>query len=244
MALRTDYKDDILDLTQNTQRKYRMITNADGTVSFEDATVYSQVGDSFGASQLNEIANAVTSTKGNIDYDIPTDWVQLKGEDGEWHNWKTGNLKTLYIFKDGEVDFDITGGIGEYATRLEGGYPVVAGCLNFKIIDDYISINNTTTNSSSTVRPALSIDITNYNKMYILFKFIDSLGGDGLYIGVTTSAENNYEADAYTLINSSVTSDTAVVYEVDISQLTGYYYPFIYPDKNNAIFGISAISFR
>lgn len=59
MALKTNYKDDILDLTQNTQRKYRMITNDDDTVSFEDMTEYSQVGDSFGGADVNAITTVV-----------------------------------------------------------------------------------------------------------------------------------------------------------------------------------------
>ena len=38
--LRTDYKDDVLNINTNERRKYRMIPNADGTVSFEDVTDY------------------------------------------------------------------------------------------------------------------------------------------------------------------------------------------------------------
>lgn len=92
MALRTDYKDDILDLTQNTQRKYRMITNADGTVSFEDVTVYSQVGDSFGAFELNQIANVVNEGSGNIDYFPDEDMIKIKDSEGNWHDYATGGL--------------------------------------------------------------------------------------------------------------------------------------------------------
>lgn len=64
MALKTDYKDDILDVSQNTKRKYTMIENQDGTVSFDDETVYSQEGDSFGASDINAITEAVNSNSG------------------------------------------------------------------------------------------------------------------------------------------------------------------------------------
>lgn len=53
MALRTDYKDDILDTSVNEKRKYNLITNSDGTVSLEDVTEYLQVGDSFGGSDIN-----------------------------------------------------------------------------------------------------------------------------------------------------------------------------------------------
>lgn len=54
--LRTNFKDDILDMSENTQRKYRMITNADGTISLVDETVYLQIGDSFGAGDANNMA--------------------------------------------------------------------------------------------------------------------------------------------------------------------------------------------
>jgi hypothetical protein len=57
--LKTDYKDDILDSTQNLRRKFRMITNDDGTFSFEDVTDYLQYGDSFGALDINAITNAI-----------------------------------------------------------------------------------------------------------------------------------------------------------------------------------------
>lgn len=53
MGLRTDYKDDILDTSVNEKRKYNLITNSDGTVSLEDVTEYSQVGDSFGSADIN-----------------------------------------------------------------------------------------------------------------------------------------------------------------------------------------------
>ena len=57
--LRTDYKDDVLNINTNERRKYRMIPNADGTVSFEDVTDYVQNGDSFGSSDLNAITEWV-----------------------------------------------------------------------------------------------------------------------------------------------------------------------------------------
>ena len=55
MALKTDYKDD--GFAGN--RKYRMITNADGTMSFEDVTPYDPVGDSFGAKDINTINKTI-----------------------------------------------------------------------------------------------------------------------------------------------------------------------------------------
>lgn len=66
MALKTDYKDDVLDVTQNEKRKYRIINNDDGSVSLEDVTVYLQNGDSFGANEINEINQKVNETAGNV----------------------------------------------------------------------------------------------------------------------------------------------------------------------------------
>lgn len=58
------YKDDILDTSVNTRRKYNMIENADGTVSLEDATTYLQVGDDFGAADVNEIQGRMFASDG------------------------------------------------------------------------------------------------------------------------------------------------------------------------------------
>ena len=55
MSLKTDYKDAMF----QGNRKYQMIQNEDGTVSFEDVTEYTQEGDSFGAKDINDINTEV-----------------------------------------------------------------------------------------------------------------------------------------------------------------------------------------
>lgn len=52
--LKTNYKDDILDADINTMRKFNMINNSDGTVSFKDVTTYTQQGDKYGSAQINQ----------------------------------------------------------------------------------------------------------------------------------------------------------------------------------------------
>jgi len=59
--LRTNYKDDILDFSVNEKRKYRVIENDDETISLEDVTIYEQVGDSFGAGDINSINEEVNN---------------------------------------------------------------------------------------------------------------------------------------------------------------------------------------
>ena len=48
-ALRTNFKDDIFEGS----RKFRPVSHADGTASFIDMTDYLQVGDVYGAAEVN-----------------------------------------------------------------------------------------------------------------------------------------------------------------------------------------------
>lgn len=57
--LKNNYKDDVLDVSQNTARKYRLQNNVDGTVTLIDETVYLQEGDVFGANDVNRIVEAI-----------------------------------------------------------------------------------------------------------------------------------------------------------------------------------------
>lgn len=59
--LKTDYVNDQLNTTVNTNVKYVMTDNGDGTVSLEDATAYTQQGDSFDASILNNVDATVNA---------------------------------------------------------------------------------------------------------------------------------------------------------------------------------------
>lgn len=58
MALGT-YQDDILDPSMDGLRQYTEIVNGNGTKSFRDDTVYTQVGTDFGAADINAIIDAM-----------------------------------------------------------------------------------------------------------------------------------------------------------------------------------------
>lgn len=91
MPLRTDYTNDILDTSKNTERKYN-IKNSNGTiveenVTFEDVTDYTQEGSRFGASDINAITtrvNQLTASDG-LDFRFATDgegnYGYLKADD-------------------------------------------------------------------------------------------------------------------------------------------------------------------
>lgn len=59
--LPVNFKDDILKENMNGKRRFNMIQNSDGTVSFEDVTDYTQVGSTFGAAQINATNEAVNN---------------------------------------------------------------------------------------------------------------------------------------------------------------------------------------
>lgn len=59
--LPTNFKDDILNTSVNSKRKYKMINNTGGTVSFEDKTDYTQEGSEFGAGQVNQTNEAINN---------------------------------------------------------------------------------------------------------------------------------------------------------------------------------------
>ena len=61
MSLPTNYTDDILDANVNTRRKYNMIQNGDGTVSFEDVTTYTEHGTELAAQDINNITTEINN---------------------------------------------------------------------------------------------------------------------------------------------------------------------------------------
>lgn len=73
MLLKTDYQDDILDLTQNANRKFNEITNQDGSKSFEDVTEYEQEGTPFGAQDVNAITKALTDETHGVSFQFGID---------------------------------------------------------------------------------------------------------------------------------------------------------------------------
>ncbi len=95
--LSTDFKDDIL-ASQNSKRKYTQVNNADGTVSFQDSTAYSQVGSSYGAKEVNEEREAINNVYANKL--VSLDEIDLVTEEGYFVDAKAvkelnSNIKIL-----------------------------------------------------------------------------------------------------------------------------------------------------
>jgi len=71
MALRTDYKDDVLDTSVNNNRVY-VIKDSSGAILYEGATIeeitkFEQEGSSFGAADINATNEAVNEINNNLE---------------------------------------------------------------------------------------------------------------------------------------------------------------------------------
>lgn len=114
--LKTDYVDDVLDTTQNTRRKYNMITNADGTVSFEDVTEYLTEGDSYGSAEVNEQNEAINQLNTDLTEKVSgfadTIYSAITGLGYDSANKKIGlkvGADTVIPFSKGDFNVVITG---------------------------------------------------------------------------------------------------------------------------------------
>lgn len=83
MALPTNYKDDVLGDAMGGKRRYRMIENSDGTVSFEDVTEYTQLGSNFGARQINETNEEVNQSVKKSDIIDTENGIKENSESGK-----------------------------------------------------------------------------------------------------------------------------------------------------------------
>lgn len=62
-TLATDFKDDILASDMGGLRRYNIIENSDGTISLEDVTDYTQVGNDYKASNVNATTTAINAAQ-------------------------------------------------------------------------------------------------------------------------------------------------------------------------------------
>lgn len=113
--LPVNFKDDILKENMNGKRRFNMIQNIDGTVSFEDVTDYAQVGSTFGAAQINATNEAVNNAADASKIIDDLDTIKANTQSGYIAGALavkalSSNLKSLKI-----VQFE-TGGNGDYKT--------------------------------------------------------------------------------------------------------------------------------
>lgn len=102
--LRTDYVDDVLNESVNTNVRYIETDNGDGTISLQDATAYTTMGDQLSASVLNEIGSIVNA----IGNQVTTNVTNISANTGRIQT-NTADITTL---KAGKIDLDTDAAAG------------------------------------------------------------------------------------------------------------------------------------
>lgn len=124
MALKTDYKDDVL----SGERKYVIVENGDGTVSLRDVTQYTQVGDSFGALDINNTNEAVNSIQDDIGFTGTGAEIEQAMEDELVHEgekyYETDDYDDI-PWNANQVEYDHTAS-GLSATSVQGAIDELA----------------------------------------------------------------------------------------------------------------------
>lgn len=65
-TLKTNYTDDVLNVSQNKLRKYQILNNDDGTISLIDVTDYTSVGSELTSNDINSITKQINSNTDKI----------------------------------------------------------------------------------------------------------------------------------------------------------------------------------
>lgn len=178
MALRTDYKDDILDTSVNKKRVYNLIDQSGNAVmsglSLEDVTVYSQNGDELSSSAVNEAFDNINnrnlktytslSQLGTNSNDITT-WLGLLPSDSQLVYAVTNGEKDV-LYSKGLIPINSGGTISvtNYNNRgnimfiRDNGEVYVGASSNmqntkhtWRKIDAYIELTGTLTAGETTI---------------------------------------------------------------------------------------------
>ena len=145
--LKTNYKDEVLDISKNEKRKFRMIQNDDGTVSFDDATEYTQQGDNFGAADIN-----ATNAKINEQSQSLTNINTYVGKDKKLHFVDSSGADTVLPFNsydDGRIQGrnDVIGSPNSYGLYTKAQYD--ANKVTYKSGNYNTGLNGETWRSTS-----------------------------------------------------------------------------------------------
>lgn len=239
MALKEDYLDDILDTSVNEKRKYRMINNADGTISLEDVTEYSQNGDNFGSFDIN-ITNKTVNELIAMGLNVRCNsegYLEVLVDSV----WKESNLQVLsennYLYQNGTNYAEFTSFKGGPSANItETSY------LDYNILyvveDENLTVRfvGASGNAALGMGSAMSksYDLTNYNKLVFGYE-CSAFKEDSftcIKVFITPNKQTKMESVAeVTLLSSSETTSNGKI-ELDISSITGTHYIGIYLQTN------------
>ena len=209
--LPVNFKDDILKENMNGKRRFNMIQNIDGTVSFEDVTDYTQVGSTFGAAQINETNEAVNNAADASKIIDDLDTIKA--------NTKAGYIAGALAVKalSSNLANNIVSGYSD--TPIGNGKSTAT--VSIKIPSDNCVIilahpedtRATTTLELPTGATLLLSDITSATGVYYRCRYyvvkVTGRAGATLDFNFTSTGTNNYLYIRYVTINSNVSTAMA-----------------------------------
>lgn len=172
-TLPVNFKDDILDPSMSGKRKYRLIDNGDGTVSFEDVTTYTQAGSDYGAGQINATNKAVNESCDKADVIDDLDDIAANQANG-----KIAGAKAVAELND---NIDAKEPIQNRGNR--NGYYYKAGYNCFMHITDALA-SDAVTALVSALRPISAVSVSGMCRNISTGKYypcVGSIAADGTW---------------------------------------------------------------
>lgn len=125
--MKTDYKNDVLADSMNGLRRYKMITNDDGTVSFRDVSEYTQVGDALTSGAMNEIGEAVNGIEALKGMTDPSNyvWINLEAQTIKLGESAWMNVANVEAAEGNQNIVEATPEMSEITVKKKGRYLVV-----------------------------------------------------------------------------------------------------------------------
>ena len=193
--LRTDYKDDVLDVSANTKRIFNLV-DQDGNVvvanvSIQDITKYTQEGDTFGAADINATNEAVNGKfdSGDVvdrmettESGFAADALAVKNQFSEQNK----NISEQQIVLDNYSDrlASIESIMGSYVESTSGSFVISGLQANGGTTERIITFSNplfkVPTVTISTTDPAASLTVSNVSQSGFKIKIVNTYKYDAI----------------------------------------------------------------
>lgn len=102
--LKDDYSNDVLNTVANSNVKYIMTDNGDGTISLQDATSYTTLGDSLDASVINSTNTVVNAIGNQVTQNVTDIGINASAI--------TTNTSDIAVLQEGKINLDTSAAPG------------------------------------------------------------------------------------------------------------------------------------
>lgn len=199
--LKTDYKDDIFPGA----RRYDLVKNEDGTVSFTDKTDYTQEGDKFGAGEINAICQEINETKKSVGdgKKLVAEAITAKGQ-----------------ATDTDAEFAV---MAENIGRIETGANQTNRTTHWSGYEDVIVQQNPVDPSQALITiPNKEAGKSYYDSTSKISGNVANLNADNIKSGVKVGRSGAHGADSTNTITGTFTSDATATASQILQGCTAY----------------------